>query len=247
VPPYIVGPAAGYKEVGSGNLTTLTNPANWAVGDVLLANVYQGDNIANTINTGAGWVKLFDVVVSGTIMRHTVCYCVAAGGQAALSVTRAGGDVIGANVVAIRGVDVSVPANIFEASSQQNNAASLTVTASTITPVTPGTLVIFLGAFTNTDTSTLPSFGSYSGGNPGFAQVTSDGSAGVGGREGGIFLTTGLTADRTATGSRTAAVGAATVTGPSSGVLLSIKGLEEGIAGSIMTKKVKVRTYRKAA
>jgi hypothetical protein len=247
--PYIVGPAAGYKEIAGGNLTTLTNPANWAIGDVLLANCFQGDNVANTINTGAGWVKLFDVVVTGTIMRHTVCYCVAGASQAPLSITKAGGDVLGANVIAIRAADTSTPANIFEASSQQSNTAlSLTVTASTITPVSPGTLVLFLGAFTNTDTSSTVSFGSYSGGDPGFAQITNDTSIGVGGRMGGIFTAAGLTADRSATGTRTATVTtAANVTGPSSGVLLSIKALVDGTPGATTKKSVKMRAKARAA
>jgi hypothetical protein len=210
-------------KAASGNVTPGL-PPGWAADDIHVLVVTSGDNVAVTLP--AGWTKWFEVN-NTTIQRGTIAWRRAVAGDTAPLVTHAAGDSIVAQIYGLRGcVTAGDPAN---ASGQQTNASSVTVTAPTITPTDPDGLVLAIGQIANTDTSTPESFGVFSGTNPTFTERGDD-ETGLGVNEVGQCLDTGTTTGA-ATGSRTSTAVAA---GVNIGTLIALS----AAAGGAYTRSV---------
>jgi hypothetical protein len=156
-----------------------------------------GDVLA--FNSGDGsWTKKIELA-NGTQHKLTVAWRRAAGGDAAPTITGHTQDILG-RISGYSGCIVS--GDPFEAFASQNNAASLTVTAPTITPLTAGAMIIFAGCQSDTGAG-LAVFSAYSGTNPTFSEAINNNFPGATINP-AIFLADGIDSDASATGARTA-------------------------------------------
>lgn len=175
----------------SGNVT----PGLPAVsnGDIQVLRVASADNVVSTVT---GWTSVI-ATNQGTTLRQSIFKRVRQGGDTAPTVTHAAGSTIHARITGLPGcTDV-------EASGAQGGAASATVTAPTITPTNPGTILLAFWAEENTgDTSGSPTWGGYSDG----ATELDDAANGLGTDELAVATSWRLKKDVAATGAITATV-----------------------------------------
>lgn len=221
----------------SGNLV-VTLPSGGAdapqAGDQIYLNVPSGDNIAHTV-TG---YTLIAENNSGTTHKQSVWYKIAAGGDGNPTVTHAAGNTIAAQAIIVRGgVASGTP---YSAATSLANASSLSISFTGLTPGN-GELVLMLATSGDLDTSTATIYSAPSGTNPTFTYnggLTNQ--AGDGTAEIGAYCGWGVSADGTATGSRTLtqdkarpSVGTliSIISGPAAGPVPQDKGVEQsGIA-----------------
>lgn len=190
-------------------------PAGTAANDILVCVVCNGaGGDVLSFNSGDGsWTKKIELA-NGTQHRLTVAWRRAAGGDAAPVISGATQD-IQARIVGYSGCVAA--GDPFEASNSQNNSASTTVTAPTITPLTNGAMILFAGCQSDTGAG-APTFSGYTGTNPTFTEAIDNVFSGSTINP-AIFLADGLDSDSSATGSRDAT---STVSLISSAALLAL-------------------------
>jgi hypothetical protein len=135
----------------SGNVTP-TLPSG-STGDFQLLHVAAADNVTVTVS---GWTSVIATNQS-TKLRQSIFSRVRAGGDGNPTVTHTGGSTIRARIFAWSG------ASAVDTSGATGAAASVTVTAPTVTPASAGSALVWFGCEENTgDTSGTPTWAGYS-------------------------------------------------------------------------------------
>lgn len=206
--------------VGSGNPTAPGIPAGMIAGDWMFLPVHSCDNI--TTSTPSGWT-LKQANNAGTALRQTIFWRYWVTGDAAPTIAHAAGDACQARIYGFRGV-ASV-ADPIEAFAPQAATGTATVTAPSITSVSDGAAIVGTWAHEVTgNTSGSPTWASYSGTNPTFAEIGDNGVDNLNANELGVGVAWGTMTPGGATGARTAVVTNPALASPTNviGMLLAL-------------------------
>lgn len=138
---------------GTGSVT-VTKPSPVATNDLMIAQFFIRRQPV-TITAPAGWTPIRKDEGSGTLVAQAAYYHIAGGSEPADYTWSVAGstDKAAAGIAVYRGVNTSNP---IDAQGGQANASSTSITAPSITTVTPDTLLVGLFGIRNTGTITPP-------------------------------------------------------------------------------------------
>ncbi len=136
--------SARTSTTSSSTSLTISKPSGVVAGDIMIANIAtQGNNIAAT---SSGWTRITSAALGGSATKYgTLLYKIAGSAEASsYSFSLGTGTTGGAGaIIAFSGVDNTNPFDV--ATGTISTSTSTSVTASSITTVTPNTVVIMFG------------------------------------------------------------------------------------------------------
>lgn len=152
------------NSTSSGTSVTVTKPTGVISGDVMLA-VVTHDGSADTI-TATGWT-IIGAYTNGTDINFAMYYKVAGGSEGSnYSFSTVSSHALAASIVAY----YNVASPVFDDYSISTNAASTSMTGTTVFGTATANMLVFLGGITNNSASTPPS---------GMTELVDAGSTGI--------------------------------------------------------------------